>query len=215
MDLDLDELDKQKKAQQSRAFKPALKPVARPRPGQQQRQQGQQQGPNPAACQQVCAVGRTTTAKRRRQQARELPVVDPSEVMDVDTWSLRKIIARTQEETRLVNSTTYGTRRLAPAKWADGDCALFFAALACFGTDFSLIAMLFPEMQRAHIKRKYLKELKENPAKERRRQEAEEEEVRSKSQAVSSAQTRSTQSCSTSVSCASERVRMGGVEFGF
>ena len=52
-----------------------------------------------------------------------------------------------EEETRLVNSTTYGTRRLAPAKWADGDCALFFAALACFGTDFSLIAMLFPEMQ--------------------------------------------------------------------
>ncbi|KAG2428340.1 hypothetical protein HXX76_010486 [Chlamydomonas incerta] len=63
-----------------------------------------------------------------------------------------------EEETRLVNSATY-------AKWAEADTALFFSALGCFGSDFSLIAMLFPEMQRTHIKRKYLKELKENPAK--------------------------------------------------
>ncbi len=99
-------------------------------------------------------------------------MVDGRVVLDDSSLTLRAQeadnvadYAVVEEDVRLVNYATYGTRRLAPAKWTEASTALFYRALAAFGTDFSLIALLFPEMQRAHVKRKYHKELKENATK--------------------------------------------------
>ncbi|KAH8915482.1 hypothetical protein BT69DRAFT_1229968 [Atractiella rhizophila] len=62
---------------------------------------------------------------------------------------------------RFVNSHTWSKRQRA-ARWTEGDTALFYDAVSMFGTDFEMIAKLFPDRSRAQIKKKWNKEEKVN-----------------------------------------------------
>jgi len=50
-------------------------------------------------------------------------------------------------------------------KWTEQETKKFYRALELFGTDFSLIAQLFPNRNRMQIKNKFLKEEKTSPKK--------------------------------------------------
>lgn len=66
------------------------------------------------------------------------------------------------EDTATVNSFSF-MKRLASKRWAANDTELFYTALSQFGTDFSLIAHLFPGRARRHLKNKFQKESRVNP----------------------------------------------------
>lgn len=55
-------------------------------------------------------------------------------------------------------------------RWGDVETELFYRALRHFGTDFTLIAQLFPKRDRRHIKNKFNKELRAVPDKASARQ---------------------------------------------
>lgn len=66
---------------------------------------------------------------------------------EVDTYT------RVNEDTRFVNYSSYRGGKWAAAKgatWSGPDTLMFYKALAHFGTDFSLIAQLFPGRVRKH-----------------------------------------------------------------
>ena len=91
-------------------------------------------------------------------------------VIQVDQSRLHVEVQANREEYRhatddslRLNQHTYAVRDYA-AKWTERDTELFFKAIEQFGTDFSLMAQLFPGRTRAHIKRKYLKEKRVNRA---------------------------------------------------
>lgn len=67
----------------------------------------------------------------------------------------------TEDNPRL-NSMTY-MNRITNERWSAEDTELFYRALSQFGTDFTLIAHLFPGRQRRHLKNKYSRENKLNP----------------------------------------------------
>ncbi len=48
-------------------------------------------------------------------------------------------------------------------RWSQDDTALFYRGLAAFGTDFTLIAQLFPSRDRRNIKNKFTREEREFP----------------------------------------------------
>lgn len=50
-------------------------------------------------------------------------------------------------------------------KWKERDTRLFFKALSLFGTDFSMVSLLFRSRDRAQLINKYHKEEKDNPLK--------------------------------------------------
>lgn len=66
------------------------------------------------------------------------------------------------EESHTINSMSY-VNRLSNDRWSVEDTELFFRALSQFGTDFSLMAMLFPGRMRKHLKKKFCKESKQAP----------------------------------------------------
>ena len=66
------------------------------------------------------------------------------------------------EESHTINSMSY-VNRLSNDRWSVEDTELFFRALSQFGTDFSLMAMLFPGRMRKHLKKKFCKESKVSP----------------------------------------------------
>jgi len=66
------------------------------------------------------------------------------------------------EEAHTINSMSY-VNRLSNDRWSVEDTELFFRALSQFGTDFSLMAMLFPGRMRKHLKKKFCKESKVCP----------------------------------------------------
>ena len=66
------------------------------------------------------------------------------------------------EESHTINSMSY-VNRLSNDRWSVEDTELFFRALSQFGTDFSLMAMLFPGRMRKHLKKKFCKESKVCP----------------------------------------------------
>ena len=70
---------------------------------------------------------------------------------------------RVEESGTKLNSVTYANYTKAE-KWTKEDTEFFFQALRQFGTDFSLIQRLFPGRSRRQIKKKYLVEDKQNPA---------------------------------------------------
>ena len=70
---------------------------------------------------------------------------------------------RVEESGTKLNSATYANYTKAE-KWTKEDTEFFFQALRQFGTDFSLIQRLFPGRSRRQIKKKYLVEDKQNPA---------------------------------------------------
>lgn len=69
---------------------------------------------------------------------------------------------RVEENGTRLNSATYLNRAKAE-KWSKDDTELFYRAMTQFGTDFSLIARLFPGRTRRQVKRKYLIEDRADP----------------------------------------------------
>lgn len=96
-------------------------------------------------------------------------VVDPTstalnrhELNDVDNDD------RTREEIdkykEVINNSSFSVRD-RPERWDDNDNKKFYQAISTWGTDFNLIAQLFPGRSRRQIKSKFKLEEKRNPAK--------------------------------------------------
>ncbi|KAI8055099.1 hypothetical protein BDF22DRAFT_675373 [Syncephalis plumigaleata] len=103
----------------------------------------------------------------------QMKLVDGKMVLDMESLvvqhadlhgGLTEPLERVEESnyTRYVNSSTYGKKNRT-VKWSDQQTQLFYDGLAKYGTDFEMIAMLFPDRNRAHIKNKYKREDAENP----------------------------------------------------
>jgi transcription factor TFIIIB component B'' len=56
----------------------------------------------------------------------------------------------TPPQTRYINSMTYAKRRNND-RWTSVETSRFYHALACFGTDFTAIAKLFPGRDRCVV----------------------------------------------------------------
>ncbi|MCJ1310143.1 Transcription factor TFIIIB component B [Agyrium rufum] len=69
-----------------------------------------------------------------------------------------------EEENILTQRVTgsYGMQKLKPCHWNESDTDDFYNALRMFGTDFGIIARLFPGRTRRHVKRKFDMEEKYN-----------------------------------------------------
>jgi len=67
-----------------------------------------------------------------------------------------------EENGNRLNAASY-SRRVKAEKWSKEDTELFYRAMTQFGTDFSLIARLFPGRTRRQVKRKYLIEDRADP----------------------------------------------------
>ncbi|KAK2074435.1 hypothetical protein P8C59_008642 [Phyllachora maydis] len=67
------------------------------------------------------------------------------------------------EFSRRVTSATYLRRSLKPNQWSEEETALFYTALASFGTDFDTISRMFPGKERRHVKLKFNREERECP----------------------------------------------------
>jgi len=65
---------------------------------------------------------------------------------------------------QVINSYSYSTRE-RPDRWTPEETTKFYEAVSALGTDFNLIAHLFPMRSRNQIKTKYKYEEKRNPAK--------------------------------------------------
>ena len=77
----------------------------------------------------------------------------------------REIIEERDLEKR-VNQSTVGRKKAGRmGMWDDENTALFYQGLRWFGTDFMLISKMIAGMERPHVKRKYTRELKDNPDK--------------------------------------------------
>jgi hypothetical protein len=108
------------------------------------------------------------------QEKEPLPLHPKVHIKDgkivVDKESLTVAAQQKEEYTKIVtedshsiNSMSY-VNRLSNDRWSIEDTELFFRALSQFGTDFTLIAQLFPGRQRKHLKKKFCKEGKVNAA---------------------------------------------------
>jgi hypothetical protein len=88
--------------------------------------------------------------------ASDIPVTDPDSVPVVTVDS--------NAGSRYITSSTF-SRRDTAQKWEAGDNAKFYEALSRFGTDFSLIAHVFPTRTRRQIKLKFKREERDYPQK--------------------------------------------------
>jgi transcription factor TFIIIB component B'' len=66
------------------------------------------------------------------------------------------------ENNSRVTSSSY-TQRTKSDRWTAEETEQFFRALSQFGTDFSVIAQLFPNRSRKQLKNKFKKEEREHP----------------------------------------------------
>jgi transcription factor TFIIIB component B'' len=66
--------------------------------------------------------------------------------------------------THHTTSATYLRRNLKPQQWTDDETDLFYQALQAFGTDFDTICRMFKGKTRKHIKLKFNREERVNPA---------------------------------------------------
>ncbi|KAK4123088.1 hypothetical protein N657DRAFT_672133 [Parathielavia appendiculata] len=66
--------------------------------------------------------------------------------------------------THHTTSATYLRRNLKPQQWTDEETDLFYQALQAFGTDFDTICRMFKGKTRKHIKLKFNREERVNPA---------------------------------------------------
>ncbi|KAM0746376.1 hypothetical protein T439DRAFT_294088 [Meredithblackwellia eburnea MCA 4105] len=105
------------------------------------------------------------------QYAPQMRIVDGQLVIDDSSLEIdrhgmdeyngtREVIEETAKD-RMVNSSTWA-KRTRVEKWAPEETALFFDCLSQFGTDFEMIAGLFPMRSRKQIKAKFNKEDKLN-----------------------------------------------------
>lgn len=67
-----------------------------------------------------------------------------------------------EQNVGFVTSHSFKSRGFSQ-KWKDKDTRLFFKALSLFGTDFSMIALLFKGRDRSQLINKYHKEERDNP----------------------------------------------------
>lgn len=125
----------------------------------------------------------TTTTPPDAQQSAEAPasgpqfrIVDGQIVIDQSSLAVdrhARAAARlgdmeTVEEndfTRLITSNSFmSTSKLkGPNIWTDAETELFYRGLRMFGTDFEIIAKMFPSKQRRHVKLKYNREERHCP----------------------------------------------------
>jgi len=76
-----------------------------------------------------------------------------------ETGSFRRIV----ESGTILNSSTY-SNRIKPERWSAEDTDKFFRYLTVYGSNFTLIANLFPSRNRRQIKNKFTAEDKRDPA---------------------------------------------------
>ena len=76
-----------------------------------------------------------------------------------ETGSFRRIV----ESGTILNSSTY-SNRIKPERWSVEDTDKFFRCLTMFGSNFTLIANLFPTRNRRQIKNKFTAEDRRDPA---------------------------------------------------
>lgn len=78
--------------------------------------------------------------------------------------NLTKAIQEVKDSSTIINSASF-SRREKPERWDNAETAEFYKALSMWGTDFNLIAQLFPGRSRRQIKNKYKTEERKNPTK--------------------------------------------------
>lgn len=69
-----------------------------------------------------------------------------------------------QRNSRHITNASYSNRKTVE-RWSPDETELFYKALSSFGTDFEIIARLFPKRDRRQIKNKFKKEERERPYK--------------------------------------------------
>ncbi|CAG8500530.1 8580_t:CDS:2 [Ambispora gerdemannii] len=110
--------------------------------------------------------------------APQIRCVDGKVVLDIESLQVdREATARSEEAnaplrrlvendlTRLTNSLSYLPPRQKTMRWTPEDNELFFKGLSQWGTDFGIIAKMFPHRNRKQIKAKYKRESKQNKEK--------------------------------------------------
>jgi len=121
---------------------------------------------------------RLANAKLARQNSRpvaapQMRVVDGQLVLDEESLHVNRHdrdaleidemeIVEENVNTRLVNSSTWSTR-VKGDRWEESTTERFFEGLSMFGTDFEMIARLFPGRNRRMIKNKFNCEERKNP----------------------------------------------------
>ncbi|GJQ13853.1 hypothetical protein GpartN1_g5644.t1 [Galdieria partita] len=75
---------------------------------------------------------------------------------------LESQVARVVDGPDRVNSATY-SKRTTTERWTKEETELFYRGLQQFGTDFSLVAQLFPKRNRKQVKAKFKREEKVAP----------------------------------------------------
>lgn len=94
---------------------------------------------------------------KEESKAKEvLQVVDGRIVLNTDPIVI-------DDDNEITTSYTYMKRKGIKTRWTKLETSIFYRALECCGTEFSMINMLFPNKDRNNIKKKYKKEYKINP----------------------------------------------------
>ncbi|GJN89526.1 hypothetical protein Rhopal_002513-T1 [Rhodotorula paludigena] len=106
------------------------------------------------------------------QYAPQMRIIDGQLVIDESSLQIdrgpaedlgpREIVEESMHD-RFVNSNSYSKRRIA-GRWNKEETERFFDAVSQFGTDFEMIAALFPLRRRREIVNKFNKEDRKNPA---------------------------------------------------
>ncbi|KAM0789223.1 hypothetical protein ACM66B_000066 [Microbotryomycetes sp. NB124-2] len=107
-------------------------------------------------------------------EAPQLVLVDGKLVVDQSTLTVNRtqadfapedrVVVEEDNRHRFVNYSTH-SRHSRPNKWTAEETELFYEGVRQFGTDFEMIAGLFPDRNRAQIKKKWTKEDKLFPQK--------------------------------------------------
>lgn len=92
-----------------------------------------------------------TPAKKTKKKESILQVVDDQIVMNSNG---------NEEEDGIVTSYTYMKNKGNNKRWTDEENEMFFKALECCGTDFSMINLLLPHRTRKNLRDKFKKEYK-------------------------------------------------------
>ncbi|GAA6055902.1 hypothetical protein JCM3770_002352 [Rhodotorula araucariae] len=105
------------------------------------------------------------------QYAPQMRIIDGQLVIDESSLQInrggdeqlgpREVIEESAQD-RFVNSNSYGKRKTV-ARWTKVETEIFFDAISQFGTDFEMIAALFPSRSRREIRNKFNKEDKRDP----------------------------------------------------
>ncbi|KAE8260038.1 hypothetical protein A4X13_0g614 [Tilletia indica] len=88
--------------------------------------------------------------------------VDPSQMTDVIDAGVEGVTSVIETE-RFINSSTRGKKSIN-SRWSKDETEKFFRAISQWGTDFEMIARLFPTRSRHQIKLKFSREEKLDPA---------------------------------------------------